>query len=811
MQRFRHILISRRILRSAVAISTAICGVGALRTIAEPNSLATPRLSQHDVIPIFLRHCTACHGAQQQEAKLDLRSKLSMLKGGKSGPALVPGNPATSRIVQRIQSGECPPSKRLVEASVKPVAPSSLAKLTEWIEAGAPETPEEPDLAGTPDDPLVREKDREFWSFQPPKFVLPPPVRQMNLLRNPIDAFILHKLEEKELTFAPEAARATLLRRVCFDLTGLPPSPEETTAFLSDHSPDAYERLIDRLLASPRYGERWGRHWLDVAGYSDVEGRREQHLPRPFAYRYRDYVIQAFNADKPYDRFLLEQIAGDELADYAHNPTITQEIYDNLVATGFLRMGPDPTWANITGFVPDRLEVISDAIDVFGSGVLGLTLKCARCHDHKFDPIPQRDYYRLADLFKGAYDEYNWLKPDLRPYGGAVNVGKLGERSLPFVLPEERKTWEAHQQKDKKIPQPRVAALWDRGDPSPTYIYRRGEYERTSAWVKGGVPAVLTDNYARFEVRVPWPGAETTGRRLALARWLTNPKHPLTSRVFVNRIWRHHFGHGLVKSLGNFGRTGALPTHPELLDWLANEFVRDGCRMKPLHRLILTSRTYRQSSAVSAGLLNADPDNELFSRVPLRRLEAEALWDSLVSVSGRLVEVRFGPPVPVEVRTNGVVLPGKAGGGWRRSIYGQQLRKDLPTVMDVFDAPAMNPNCLERSESISAPQALHLTNDETLRELATSFAHRVRVEAGSEPGRQIERAFLIAFARAPSEDEQSAALQTLQQLQAAWIELRTQHGLRNAGKDDEMLSRSRGALTTFCHALLNSAEFLYVD
>src|SRR6185503_16029006 len=270
-----------------------------------------------------------------------------------------------------------------------------------------------------------------------------PRVTHSDRVRNLIDSFVLQKLEEKGLSLSPEADRLTLLRRAAFDLTGLPPEPSEAEAFLADQSPDAYDRLIDKLLASPRYGERWGRHWLDVAGYADCEGRREQHLPRPFAWRYRDYVIRSFNGDKPYDRFLKEQLAGDELADYEHAPAITPELYDNLVATGFLRMAPDATWANITGFFTDRVEVIADEMDVLGSAVLGLTMKCARCHSHKFDPIPQRDYYRLLAVFKGALDEYDWLKPEIRPGIGPVSMDVAPPRLLPYVTTTERKAWEA--------------------------------------------------------------------------------------------------------------------------------------------------------------------------------------------------------------------------------------------------------------------------------------------------------------------------------------------------------------------------------
>jgi cytochrome c553 len=575
------------------------------------GTAAYSSVSQHDVGPILLRHCTVCHGLHRQEGGLDLRNKTTMVRGGKSGPAFVAGRPAESLIIKKIAAGQMPPRDRLVEACVKPIEPTETEILVRWIASGAPESPLQPDVATTSPDPLLTDKDRDYWAFQPPRPARVPDVTTR--VSNPIDAFILQKLEGKGLALGPKADRLTLIRRVSFDLTGLPPEASEVRDFLADPAPDAYERLIDRLLASPRYGERWGRYWLDLAGYADSDGKREQDLPRPHAWRYRDYVIRAFNADKPYDRFLLEQIAGDELADYEHAPQITQELYDNLVATGFLRMAPDPTWANITGYVPDRLEVIADEIDVLGSAVMGLTMKCARCHSHKFDPIPQRDYYRLTDVFKGAFDENDWLKPEIKPGIGPVSQDVLGGRHLAYVTTAERKEWEAKNAQAKKpgdkLPEPRIHALWDRGTPTPTYIYRRGDPQSLGGLVGPGVPSVLTDGRTPFVAAPPWPGAHKTGRRLVFAKWLTQQDHPLTARVLVNYLWKHHFGNGIVKSVGNFGKAGTPPTHPELLDWLAREFVRQGWSQKALHRLMVTSATYQQSSAVTADHARLDPDN----------------------------------------------------------------------------------------------------------------------------------------------------------------------------------------------------------
>ena len=553
---------------------------------------------QHDVYPILLRRCTMCHGRNIQEGGLDLRSRAAIVRGGKSGTAIVLGKPEESLLIKKLQAGTMPPRNRLVEASVKPIEVTEIEVLARWIAVGAPELDIQPDIATTIPDTLVSDKDRDFWSFRPAKAVQIPTVRTRERVRNPIDAFILEKLEAKGVTLSPEADRQTLLRRASFDLTGLPPDPAEVLAFLSDPTPDAYERMIDRLLASPRYGERWGRKWLDLAGYADSEGKREQDLPRPHAWRYRDYVIRALNEDKPYSRFLLEQIAGDELADYEKGE-ITPEIYDNLVATGFLRMVPDASWANITGYLPDRLEVIADEIDVLGSAVMGLTLKCARCHTHKFDPIPHRDYYRLAAIFKGALDEHDWLRPDIRPGLGPVSQDVVAGRLLPHVLPVERKAWQA----SKKGEEPKIQAVWDRGEPTPTYIYRRGDPLSPGRLVGPGVPSMLTDGKTPFEVKPPWPGAKQTGRRLAFAHWLIQADHPLTWRVEVNRIWKHHFGSGIVSTLGNFGKSGSPPSHPELLDWLAQEFVASGSSRKALHRLMMTSSVYRPVSYTHLTLL----------------------------------------------------------------------------------------------------------------------------------------------------------------------------------------------------------------
>jgi hypothetical protein len=888
-----------RYLRLLAAIALGLSGRVAVFS-AEPT--VTP--SQHEVIPILLRHCTACHGSHQQEAGLDLRSKSAMVRGGKSGPAVISGKSEESLIIKKVRAGQMPPRDRLVEASVKPIEPAEIETLVRWIALGAPEVALEPDIATTTPDPLVSEKDRKFWAFQPPRPFVVPTVTDTAQVRNPIDAFILEKLEQKGLSLAPEADPATLLRRIHFDLIGLPPSLEEADHFLRDWNAQpqrAVVSLVDKLLASPHYGERWGRYWLDLAGYADSEGKREQDLPRPNAWRYRDYVIRSLNADKPYDRFLLEQIAGDELADYEHVPEITPELYDNLVATGFLRMAPDATWANITGYLPDRVEVIADEIDVLGSAVMGLTLKCARCHNHKFDPIPQRDYYRLVDIFKGAYDEYDWLKPDVRPgFGGAFSQDVQGGRHLPYVTTSERRTWEALNSKiqqeidrlktdldhkanelspkyveerlahlpealradlrtmlatapekrdtirrylaekfekqlrinqemlktldpafkkeseqteariramqGQRLPEPRIQALWDRGEPSPTYIYRRGDPLSPGKLVGPGVPSVLTDGKTPFAVKPPWPGAKKTGRRLAFARWLTQPDNPLTARVAVNQLWKHHFGTGLVSTLGNFGKTGASASHPELLDWLTGEFVRQGWSLKAMHRLMMTSATYRQNSQNRSSKLGPPNEREgLYARMPLNRLDAEVLYDTLLFVAGRLDDTPFGPADAVQARPDGLVTPAATAQGWRRLIYVQQTRKQVPTHLENFDFPQMNPNCIERRNSTVAPQALYLMNNGMIQMVAEHFAGRVIREVGTDISKQIECVYQIALSRPPSKEEKNLGVKALRELSEKWARHLTDSGKPDAGAADLK------ALTSYCHAIMNSAEFLYVD
>lgn len=836
----------------------------------EKPQLAEASLNQHDILPILLLRCSACHGKQRQDGDLDLHTIAGLKTGGESGPAFVARDPDQSLMIQRIESEACPPQQLLLKFFVRRPPESEVDKLKEWIAAGTPEEEIQPDVATAAPDPLVTEEDRQHWAFQPPTG---------SPGDHSVDEFIESRLSEHELTLSPPADRDTLIRRAFVDLIGMPPSPAEWKRWHDSTDSDWYRKMVNELLASPHYGERWGRYWLDLAGYADSEGGVSADPVRAVAWKYRDYVIESFNEDKPYDRFLLEQLAGDELIDYEHAPEITDEIVENLVATGFLRMGIDQTGSRTMNFVPERLGVIDDALRIVGEGLMGLTVGCARCHSHKYDPFPQRDYYRLKATFKGAFDEYDWLSfknrslnlgtAEQRQRVAEINPPLLKElkqlqaderqtikalqyetlhfhypdqsdaendetiaalkiadnnRTLPQrilveklvqaeLLPEEQQSTailelrerlaeiqlQITRTQEQMAPPVQIRALWDRGEPSPTYILKRGEHDQPGRLVGPGVPAVLNDGESPFEASSPFPdGTEKTGRRLAFAKWLTNPDHPLTSRVMVNRIWYHHFGSGLVKSLENFGVKGEPPTHPELLDWLAVEFVNRGWSIKEMHRLIMNSHTYKQSSTVRDEHLEHDPANELLSRMPLRRMNAEAIRDSLLLVSGRLDDNAGGPPDGISVDREGFVsVNPKASGNWRRSIYAQYRRTEIPTMMETFDYPEMGPNCIARSTSTVSPQSLLLLNNDRVRELAESFATRMETKHGqlsnSNVSAIVDAVFVTALSRLPSPEEREASAATLEKLQLAW------HG------------DAHSALVSFCHTILNSAAFAYID
>ena len=880
---------------------------GALRQGEKLES--SPKIEKHEevsgreiVVTILNVKCLLCHGRRNQQGGLDLRTRASLLKGGNSGPAIVPGKPDESLLIERVLSEEMPPLKDQARASVRPVTSGELEKLRGWIAAGAPFEEEEPKSLDPQTDPLVNEEDRRFWSFQPPRRVQVPEVGQRDGDLTPIDAFLLRRLEEKGLSFAPAAEPLTLMRRAYFDVTGLPPSPEEVVAYREDNGSGAYERLIDRLLDSPGYGEHWGRHWLDAVGYADSEGQVSADAHRPNAWRYRDYVVRSLNADKPYDQFLLEQIAGDELFDYRKSTSLKSEEREKLVATGFLRMGPDGTYSTSQAFVPERLQVVADQVQILTSTVLGLTVACARCHDHKYDPIPQRDYYRLSAILRSAYDPYDWLSPSETEVGPEAQWDGNNTRFLSGILEEEVQAVEDHnspiqekirrieleledqarplrkqllEEKWSKVPEgvrkdvrtaletpseertgtqkylveklgadvtielgelekrfesfkqlsletkeaiaqtkkelkpiPRIRALFDMGDPvSPVHILHRGLASSPGIQVEPGVPSVLTSGLRSYRVEKPTWTTDTSGRRLGLAKWLIQPNHPLTARVIVNRIWQRYFRVGLVRTEGNFGRAGTPPSHPELLDWLATELVRRQWSLKALHRLILTSRAYRQSSLLRPESERANPNNILLSRFPMRRLDGDAIRDSVLKASGLLDPIAFGPPDEVEVKSDGEVVAKGTGKGYRRSIYLKQRRSTPVTMLDTFDAPQLRPNCLRRTHSTVSSQALQMMNSEMIRKSSRYMAGRVIDTVGEDVAKQVERVYLAALSRPPSALESDRAESTLRNLAREWMK----HLEEEVPAEPRRAQSQWLALATLSHTVLNSAEFLYID
>ncbi len=841
---------------------------------------------EHDIRPILKAHCFHCHGeGEKLNGGVDLRLRRFMLTNSDSGRVIVPGKPHESVLLKLIASGEMPKGEKKLTAA-------EIATIERWIKKGAPTLRPEP--ADVPKF-FITEEERQFWAFQPVRRVAPPKPRGAKLVRTPVDAFLLQRLEAHRLSFAPAASLESLVRRVTFDLTGLPPSPDEVNAFLNDTSADAFEKLVDRLLASPRYGERWGRHWLDVAGYADSNGGTESDSERAWSWRFRDYVIRSLNADKPFDQFITEQLAGDELVKPPYGDLPLDQL-DKLIATGFLRMAPDPTGDGPPDPALARNQVIADTIQIVSSSLLGLTVQCAQCHDHRYDPIPQSDYYKLRAVFEPAFDWTQWKNPgqrlvslmpkEDRETAACIDVAakaidaeaqqlhdelieKFVQKQL-LLIPEAmrepvmaaRKTpggkrTEEHKKLLREYPTfqdhiilgeidgegaKRVAAVRQRAseqragrpaDPmvhclteSPgraveTVLFHRGDHQQPRDKVTPGELTILAP-HAQREIPSTNAALPTTGRRLALAQSLTSGRHPLTARVLVNRVWHHYFGMGLVATPGDFGRLGERPSHPELLDWLADEFVAGGWKLKALHRLIVTSAAYRQGT-VNAAAQAGDPDNRLLGRMRLRRIDSESVRDSLLAVSGRLNTTMFGAPVPVALNPQGQVVVGtqnrdgngdptgvgSAGGEeFRRSLY-VQVRRTLPLgVMETFDTPTLNPNCEARSASTVPPQALMLMNDGFVLERAGDLAERLRREKPGHVRDQLSLLWQLLFATTPTETElQRSLLYLAEQTET----LRAAAATRKDDKTKPPADPSALALASLCQAALGSNRFLYLE
>ncbi|WP_169976556.1 PSD1 and planctomycete cytochrome C domain-containing protein [Tautonia rosea] len=844
---------------------------------------------EHQIRPILKAYCLDCHGGEEElKGGLDLRLKRFAEAGGRSGTALVPGAPDESLLLIRMQDAEMPPGE------VK-VPPESIALIEQWIAVGAPTERDEPE--SIPPGIGITAEERSYWAFQPIRRHEPPTFASEDRVRTSIDAFILDRLRALgHDSFAPDADRLTLIRRASADLTGLPPSPEQLDAYLNDSDPHAYERMIDRLLDSPAYGERWARHWLDVAGYADSDGNGSHDTPRAYAYKYRDYVIRSLNADTPLDQFIIEQLAGDELVPRPWS-NLTPGQQDTLAATGFLRTVADPTSSGDGDLALDSNQVVADTLKVVGSSMLGLTVGCAQCHDHRYDPIPQADYFRLRAIFEPALNPQQWRRPSQRLISLLTDEERqhseeieaeahrlqtaLDEKTRVFIaaafdvelekFPEDRRAslreafetpadQRSEEQKALLAANPSInisagtlyqynpkaadelnadrqqvaakraekpveefiSVLDEVPDLRPeTRVFHRGDHRQPLDPVGPGDLTVFAPEGERFDIPDDDPNLPTSGRRLAFARHLVNGEHPLVGRVLANRIWMHHFGRGLVETPGDFGVLGQFPSHPELLDWLATELVRQGWSLKAMHRLIMTSTVYRQSSRHDPTLDVVDSSNIYYGRFPVRRLDAEILRDRILAVSGRLDLTPFGPPIPTVEGTFGEAIP--EGNSTRRSIYLQVRRSQPVSFLTAFDAPLMDVNCDRRTLSTSAPQALMLMNSPFVVSEAEAMADRLvaetpsdfatdqieatgwnegdsfRGDQGATMAQMIAYAWSLAYQRSISPEELQLAREFVTAQRAAIHPEQAESG------------PERAVLANLCHQLLSSNEFLYVD
>jgi hypothetical protein len=817
----------RSFVHAAVCL-TATAAIAANPQFA-PNQI---EFFESKVRPVLAGTCQKCHGGANHKGGLRLDSRDAVLKGGDSGAAVVPGKPDSSPMIEAInyRGLEMPPTGKL--------KPREIEALVEWVKMGAPWPKEQPTKSDGPTrgEFRITDEDRRYWAFQPIGHPQPPAVHANNWAHDPIDAFILAQLEAKGLTPNPPAEPRVLIRRLFFDVIGLPPTPEEVDAFVANPSEPAYTRLIDNLLSRKEYGERWGRHWLDVARFAQTNGY-ERDAEKPESWRYRDYVIDSFNSDKHYDRFITEQLAGDELAE----PTA-----ESIIATGFYRLGIwDDEPDNQTAAAWDEID---EMVRTTSAAFLGLTMGCARCHNHMFDPIPQEDYYRLAAFFR-----------NVEPYGKALSHTHLGTNddgiftpvgSVAQVTTWKRRRAELDQQtasaKNKlanfkkqgadqsqrkavlaeiarlkklreSVPLDKALSVRECGPPlRETRILIRGNVATPGKRVEprfltilGGkapaaIPVSFTSSAASDSLK-PMLAASglqpTMGLRRELAKWITDEKNPLTARVMVNRIWQEYFGRGIVRSTDNFGRAGTPPTHPELLAWLARDFVDGGWRIKRLHKRILLSKAYRMSSAVKNPQGRAiDADNDLFWRQNLRRLDAEALRDSMLAVSGRLNPARGGRGVFPQLSRDVLSTQSRPGLGWgkstveeqsRRSVYIYLKRTLMVPFLETFDYTNTAESVGTRPVTTVAPQALLLLNSEFADAQAGDLAARIRRETGDVASRQVDRLFRLALGRSPTAHEAGIATNLLK---------------KNSQSDG-----TADRLRSLCLVVLNLNEFVYVD
>lgn len=709
---------------------------------------------EEHVLPILEARCVQCHGGEKSESGLDLRRRFTILKGGDSGSAIVPHKPDSSLLMEFIDEGLMPPEDQ------PQLSKSEIRVLRNWIASGAAlaDDTELPLPAPAESDSIINEDARQHWAFQPVIAATPPEVKNRAWAKSPIDTFIVAELEERNWLPESRASKARLIRRLFFDLTGLPPTPEDVFAFVNDESSDAWEKLVDQLLASPRYGEHWAQHWLDVVRFAETEGfEYDRHLPD--AWRFRDYVIDSLNADKPFDQFAREQIAGDEIQ--PNDP-------EYQTAAIFHRLGAVRRNAGNPEIALSRNEVLTERTNIIGEAFLGLTVGCARCHNHKLEPITQKDYYRLQAYF-AATQEYDI---SLVPQAEKEAWDKQAATVKTTVNRLEAQVAAATGDQKNELEQKIRTILYEQPPHPPTIPSIRNENEKRTAihvlrrgvWEHKGVAVGARPLSVLVSTDEPELAAETTTPRTQLANWLTDERHPLTARVIVNRVWQHHFGFGLVTTANDFGTHGSRPSHPELLDWLAKSLIDSGWRLKPLHRLMVLSHTYLQDSRVQSNpeMTVADPDNRFLSHFNRRRLSGEEIRDAMLAISGRLNLKSHGPSVITPVDPELVNLlydPAQwiatkdAAEYDRRSIYLIAKRNLRLPFMEAFDAPTLQASCPERVTSTHAPQALELLNGKFANDMAEAFAVRLSRECGEDPDRIIERAFQLAIGRSPTERE----------------------------------------------------------
>lgn len=803
------------------------------------------RFFETRIRPVLVEHCYECHSAESGKAKggLVVDTREGLLHGGEGGAAVVPGDVVKSRLLAAVKHLEAdlemPPKKPKLPAGV-------IADLEAWIKAGAPD-PRVAAAAPRPSSSMDLEEGRQFWSNRPPVMGVPPEVRYGSWQRRPLDAHILAQLEVKNLSPSQDARPAVWLRRLHFDLTGLPPSPDETTAFVAGWQraeaggpgPELEAHLaetVDRLLASPAYGERWGRHWLDVARFAESNGR-ESNLTFPHAWRYRDYVIDAFNGDVPFDRFLLEQIAGDLLP--AANDSERSRL---LIATGFLAMGAKGL--NEMSKAQFAADLVDEQVDTVTRAIIASSVACARCHDHKSDPYRMEDYYALAGIFRSTRTFYGtWIDSENNNGGELLRLPSLPGQVIPnkalrpgevAKLKADLATLNREEQEQNamvkkaleegrdiskdsfKFLQNAIRIYWSRGgiegrlqtvddsgralplcmgvqDVAPDKVQDaplldRGDISHPGEKVPRALPAVFREKGQPAQ-RMP---GDQSGRQ-ELARWLGSRDHPLTARVMVNRIWRQLFGTGLVRTVDNFGASGEVPSHPALLDALAVQFMQEGWSVKSMVREIVLSRTYRQSAMYRAEAYDQDPDNRLLWRMRPRRLDAEVIRDAMLAVSGNLDRSRRRGSLVAELDGQSVSLigfnekiPADLDGSRHRSVYLPVLRDQLPDALQTFDFAEPSLVSGDRDVTNNSLQALYLLNGRFVREQAEALASHL-LQKPLSTGERIRLAFQLCFTREPDETELRLARQYLE-----------------TGEESE-------SWTAFCQSLLATAEFRLVD